>query len=67
MGEPGERSRYSDWLPTGRPRGRSWSPGRGKNFLFSMSFHTGSGFHLATYPVGTGDSFPKGKASGALS
>jgi hypothetical protein len=30
-------SRYSDWLPPGRPRGRSSSPGRAKNFLFSTS------------------------------
>jgi hypothetical protein len=35
--EPGQRSRYSDWLRTGRPRGRSSSPGRVKNFLFSTS------------------------------
>jgi hypothetical protein len=28
-------SRYSDWLRAGRPRGRSSSPGRVKNFLFS--------------------------------
>jgi hypothetical protein len=29
--------RYSDWLRAGWPRGRSSSPGRVKNFLFSMS------------------------------
>jgi hypothetical protein len=28
-------SRYSNWLRAGRPRGRSSSPGGGKNFLFS--------------------------------
>jgi hypothetical protein len=28
---------YSDWLWSGRPRDRSWSPGRVKNFLFSTS------------------------------
>jgi hypothetical protein len=33
--EPGEHTRYSDWLRAGRPRGRSSSPGRVKNFLFS--------------------------------
>jgi hypothetical protein len=33
--EPGYRSRYSDWLRVGRPRGRSSSPGGVKNFLFS--------------------------------
>jgi hypothetical protein len=31
------RSRYSDCLRAGRPRGRSSSPGRVKNFLFSTS------------------------------
>jgi hypothetical protein len=31
------RSRYSDWLRAGRLRGRSSSPGRVKNFLFSTS------------------------------
>jgi hypothetical protein len=28
---------YSDWLRAGRPSGRSSSPGRVKNFLFSTS------------------------------
>jgi hypothetical protein len=32
-----QRSRYRDWLRAGRPRGRSSSPGRVKNFRFSMS------------------------------
>jgi hypothetical protein len=35
--EPGQRSRYSDWLRAGRPRGRSSGPGRGKICFFSMS------------------------------
>jgi hypothetical protein len=35
--EPGWRSRYSDWLRAGRPRGWSSSPCRVKNFLFSTS------------------------------
>jgi hypothetical protein len=34
---PGWRSRYSDWLRAGRPRGRSASPDRVKNFLFSTA------------------------------
>jgi hypothetical protein len=34
--EPGERSRYSDWQRAGRLRGRGSSPGRVKNFHFSM-------------------------------
>jgi hypothetical protein len=36
-GEPGELNRYSDWLQAGRRWGRSSSPGRIKNFLFSTS------------------------------
>jgi hypothetical protein len=35
--EPGQLSRYSDWLRAGRRRGRSSCPGRVKNFLFSTS------------------------------
>jgi hypothetical protein len=35
--EPEWLSRYSDWLRAGRPRGRSSSPGRVKNFHFSIS------------------------------
>jgi hypothetical protein len=35
--EPGWLSRYRDKLRAGRPRGRSSSPGRVKNFLFSTS------------------------------
>jgi hypothetical protein len=35
IGEPGWRSRYSDWLQAGRLRGPGSSPGRVKNFLFS--------------------------------
>jgi hypothetical protein len=31
------RTRYSDWLRAGRPTGRSSTPGRVRNFLFSMS------------------------------
>jgi hypothetical protein len=37
ISEPGQRSRYSDWLRAGRLRGWSSSPGRVKNFLFSKS------------------------------
>jgi hypothetical protein len=31
--KPGWHSRYRDWLRAGRPRGRSSSPSRVKNFL----------------------------------
>jgi hypothetical protein len=37
-------SRYSDWLRAGRPRGRSSSPGRVKNFNFSISSKPALGF-----------------------
>jgi hypothetical protein len=35
--EPGQRSRYSDWLRAGRPRGRTSSPSKGKIFRLSTS------------------------------
>jgi hypothetical protein len=35
--EPGQLSRYSDWLRAGRPGDRGSSPGRVKNFHFSIS------------------------------
>jgi hypothetical protein len=35
--EPGELIRCSDWLRAGLLRDRSSSPGRGKNFQFSIS------------------------------
>jgi hypothetical protein len=38
-----ERSPYSDWLRAGRLRGRSSSPGKVKNFLFSASFRPALG------------------------
>jgi hypothetical protein len=50
-------SRHSDWLRAGRPRGRSSSPGRAKNFLHVV--HTGSEVHPTSYPMDTG-----GKAAG---
>jgi hypothetical protein len=55
-------SRYSDWLGAGRPRGRSLSPGGGKNFL--QVVQTGSGVHPSSYPMGTGGYFPGVKAAG---
>jgi hypothetical protein len=42
--EPGLRSRYSDYLRAGRLRGRSSSPGRVKNFLFSKSSRPALGY-----------------------
>jgi hypothetical protein len=54
--EPEQRSRYSDWLRAGRPRGRSSSPGRVKTFLHVVQ--TGSVVHPASCLMGTGGSFP---------
>jgi hypothetical protein len=61
---PGLCSRHSDWLRVRRPRGRSSSPGRVKNFLFSTSSRPALG-SPTSYPMGTGSSFPGGKAAGA--
>jgi hypothetical protein len=55
-------SRDSDWLRAGRLRYRSSSPGRGKIFLFSTSSRP---VDPSSYPMGTGGSFPGGKAVGA--
>jgi hypothetical protein len=52
---PAQLSRYSDWLRAGWARGRSASPSRVKNFLFSASSRPVLG------------SFPEGKAAGAWS
>jgi hypothetical protein len=53
-------SRYSDWLRAGRPRGRSSSPGRVKNFLFSTSSRSAVG--PTQPPIQWA---PGGKAAGA--
>jgi hypothetical protein len=50
---------------SGRPNGRSSSPGRGKNFLHIVQ--TGSLAHPASYPMARGGYFPGGKAAGAWS
>jgi hypothetical protein len=63
--EPGYCRQYGDWLWAGWLRGQSWSPGRAKNFLHIVQ--PGSGAHPASCPVGTGGSFPSGKAAGAWS
>jgi hypothetical protein len=58
--EPGYCSRYSDWLRAGLPRVRSSSPSIVKTFY---SVHTSSTGNPASYPLVTGGSFPRGKAS----
>jgi hypothetical protein len=62
--EPGERSRYSDWLRAGRRRGRSSSPRRVKNFLFSTSSRPGLGPTQPPLQWLPGGSLPGGKAAG---
>jgi hypothetical protein len=57
-------SRYSDWLRTRRLRSRSSSSGRRKIILPRMSSGTGSRAHIASYPMGTGGSFPEIKRPG---
>jgi hypothetical protein len=54
-----QRSRYSDWL-----RGRSSSPGRGKNCSILHVVETGTGAHPASYPMGAGTLSPGVKRPG---
>jgi hypothetical protein len=53
--EPGWRSRYSNWLRAGRPRGRSSCPGKVKNFISTLSRPalgpTGASFRGSKLPV----------------
>jgi hypothetical protein len=58
------RSRYSDWLRTGRPRGRSWSPGGGKNILFYPSSRPSLGFTKSPVQWVPGALFPGLKRPG---
>jgi hypothetical protein len=45
--------------------GLSSIPGREKDFSVLHIVQTDSEAHLDSYPVGIGDSFPRGKAAGA--
>jgi hypothetical protein len=56
--EPGQLSRYSDWLRAGRPGGVAVkSPGRVKKFSLLHTVQTGSGVHPTSYKIGTGGSY----------
>jgi hypothetical protein len=59
--------RYSDGLPAERPRGRSLSPGKGKDFLFSTSSRPVLGPTQPPIQWVTGGSFLGSKAAGAWS
>jgi hypothetical protein len=50
--EPGERSRYSDWLPAARQTSRSSSPGNVNNVLFFTSSRPAL---VPSYTIGTGE------------
>jgi hypothetical protein len=60
-------SRYSAWLRAGRPRGRSLSPARGKNFLFSTSSGPALGSTHPPIQLVARALYPGGKAAGAWS
>jgi hypothetical protein len=60
------RAGIAQWYRSGSRAG--WSrvrvPGGAGNFPLHHRVQTGSGAHQASYPMGTGDSFPGGKAVG---
>jgi hypothetical protein len=49
-------------LRAGRSGDQGSIPDRGRVFVFSPCVQTGSGAHPTSYPMGTGGSFPGGKA-----
>jgi hypothetical protein len=63
--EPGLRSRNSDWLGAGRRVVGVRVPVGARFSLHVVQIDSGA--HLAFYPMGTGGSFPEGKAAGAWS
>jgi len=46
-------------------KGKSRVPVGAGNFSLQHRFQTGSGAHIASHAMGTGDSFPGSKAAGA--
>jgi hypothetical protein len=65
MNAPGQPSWYSDEVLDGRPGFDSREEAR--DFRPLHSVQTGFGTHTASYPMGTGVSFPGSKAAGAWS
>jgi hypothetical protein len=63
--EPGQPSRYRDWLRAGRPRVSEFESRWGQEFSLLHVVQTGSGAHPASYRMGTVSSLSGGKAAGA--
>jgi hypothetical protein len=60
------KSRDSDWLRAGRPRGRSSSPGRVKNFLFFKSSRPALGFTQPPIQWVPGVTRPRSRKCGSI-
>jgi hypothetical protein len=56
---------YSDWLQDWTIEGSEFESRYGQEFSLFHVVQTGSGADAASYPIGTGGSFPEGKAAGA--
>jgi hypothetical protein len=54
-------------LQPGRPKSRGSIPGSARGFPLHHFVQTSSGAHPVPYPMGTGGSFPRVKATGTLS
>jgi hypothetical protein len=52
-------------IATGYGMGRCSTPGMGNRISLLHSVYTCSGAHSVSYPMGTGGSFPSGKAARA--
>jgi hypothetical protein len=61
------KSRVSavDWLRSSMTKESEFESQWGQGFLLLHVVQTGYGAHPASYPMGTGGSFPRGKAAGA--
>jgi hypothetical protein len=65
MGSRNSSVGFSDWLCAGRSVDRDSIPSGGGNFSLRHYVKTGAGAHSASYPMGTGGSFPGCIAAGA--
>jgi hypothetical protein len=55
----------ANWLWTGQPRGSAFIFQQGQEFSLLHVVQISFGVQLVSYPMGTGGSFPRGKAAGA--